>query len=568
MILAKRKIGLTIGLLTAALAGLVVVQAYLLRSAFDLKERVFRSSVQSALTAVPRMLETTEAVASVLQGLSAPGADSLRTAACRPPASEKARGDSSRSRSITAKTVLMQRSNDAGAECGEGSAVVVALGEEGPNGRSLRVRLGLDSLPARRTPEQILCFLRPAPDSLAVYGSEVAGPAGSESGRGAPGVPAVGGAARRSMVERIMIDLLELNREPFMERFSMAQIDSAVGASLREAGIGLQFATGVLQVGADTLVAVSDEHYRTQLERSPFRATLFPLEFAPPLHEVTVHFPQARAHLWFQIWPLLASALLFTLIVVYCFVQALRTIAAQQRFAAQIIDFVNNMTHEFKTPISTIALASEAIARREVEADPVTVQRYNRMIGDENRRMRAQVEKILQMAQLERGDFRLTLEEIDIHAVLARALAGFALQIEQRRGTIERDLAATRTTVRGDNVHLAGVIGNVLDNAIKYSPGPPMIGVRTRNDDGWVVITISDRGVGIDDAYQARVFEKYFRCPTGERHDVKGFGLGLSYVKLLIEAHQGRVELDSRVGEGTRVTLRLPLAGTGASDGS
>jgi len=471
MILAKRKIGLTVALLTASLAGLVVVQAYLLRSAFDLKERVFRSSVQSALTAAPKKLEATETAAHVVRRCSAP--------------------DSAEAGPVAARVILMRR------------------------------------------------------ETLAE-----------------------GGAARQTMVESIMGDLLAVDREPITERFSIAELDSVVGVSLREAGIGLRFATGVVPAGRDSLVAVSDERYREELRHSDFRASLFPLELVPPLHQLVVHFPQKRMHLWLQIWPSLAAALLFTLIVVYCFVQAIRTIGAQQRFATQIVDFVNNMTHEFKTPISTIALASEAIARSDVEADLTTVQRYNRMIGDENRRMRAQVEKILQMAQLERGDFQLTLEEVDVHAVIARAVEGFMLQIEQRRGTLARDLGATRTLVRGDIVHLTGVIGNLLDNAIKYSPGPPSIGVHTRNDDAGVIVTISDHGAGIGDEYHGRVFEKYFRCPTGERHDVKGFGLGLSYVKLLIEAHGGRVELDSRVGEGTRVTLRLPLAETGAATGS
>ncbi len=492
MLLAKRKISLTIALLTASLAGLVIVQAYLLRSAFDLKERVFRGGVQAALFSVPRKLEATEAAAHVRRRFSWTGPDSV-AAACASalgstPPGQSAPGDSARIGPIAARAILLR--HDVAAEAG---------------------------------------------------------------------------SAKRELVERIMVDLLAVNREPIVERFGIARIDSAVGISLREAGIGLEYAAGLVRVAEDTLIAVSDERYRAELQRSDLRASLIPLEFAPPFHQVVVHFPRGRAHLWLQIWPLLAAALVLTLIVVYCFAQAIRTIAEQQRFATQIVDFVNNMTHEFKTPISTIALASEAIARREVEANLATVQRYNRMIGDENRRMRAQVEKILQVAQLERGDFRLALEELDLHVVISRAMEGFALQIERRRGTIAHDFAATRSLVRGDRVHLTGIIDNLLDNAAKYSPGPPEISVGTHNDNDWVVVTISDRGEGIDATHLGRVFEKYFRCPTGERHDVKGFGLGLSYVKLLTEAHRGRVDLDSRLGEGTRVTLRLPLAGTGAA---
>jgi two-component system phosphate regulon sensor histidine kinase PhoR len=518
MILAKRKIGFAIALLTASLAGLVVVQAYLLWAAVDLKERVFRNSVQAALTAAAHKLEAAEVVDHVYQQVYAPGADSGRGDPLAESFRWKVRRDSLCTGIIASRAILVQDPDGANGQHAGGGKVIVAF------------------TGGAQVPESALV--------------------------------AAADSAKRSMVERVMVDLFAQSRAPITERFSIARIDSAVGASLQEAGIGLAFATGLRRAADDSLVAVSDERYREELGRSGFRASLFPLEFVQPFHELTVHFPQARAHLWLQIWPLLACSLLFTLIVVYCFAQAIRTIAAQQRFAEQIVGFINNMTHEFKTPISTIALATEAIARPEVEADAITVRRYNLMIGDENRRMRAQVEKILQMAQLERGDFQLTLEEVDVHAIITRALGGFALRIEQRRGTLARDLAAARTTVRGDRVHLEGVIGNLLDNAIKYSAGPPEIGVRTSNDGSWIVITISDHGAGIPAEYHARVFEKYFRCPTGERHDVKGFGLGLSYVKLLTGAHGGRVDLESRVGEGTRVTLRLPLSGTDAGSGS
>ncbi len=510
MVLARRKLGITVGLLTAALAGLVAVQAYLLKNAVELREHVFRTSVHAALAAVPRRFEATEAVNHARRWVQVAVFDSAQARPDEPPARWMAVHDSAVSVGSERREIL-----------------VACAGE-------------VDSL----TEQKVVLRFAGTPSEKAL----------------AETLMAVSGTARRELVERILGDLAAAGRAPIGERLTPARLDSALTAGFREAGINLPFAFGLLRAENDSLVTLSAERYRDEVRRSPFRVSLFPLELAPPFHALAVHFPGVRAHLWLQIWPLLLSSLLFTLVVVYCFVQAIRTIAAQQRFASQIVGFVNNMTHEFKTPISTIALASEAIGRREVRDDPETVQRYNRMIGDENRRMRAQVEKILQMAQLERGDFALAFETLDLHEILTRALDAFALQIEQRRGRLRRDLAARRSRVRGDAVHLAGVIGNLVDNAVKYSAGPPDIDVRTRDEDGWLLVTVADRGVGIDDRYRERVFEKYFRCPTGERHDVKGFGLGLSYVKLLTEAHGGRVELHSRAGEGTQVTLRLPLA--------
>jgi two-component system phosphate regulon sensor histidine kinase PhoR len=233
----------------------------------------------------------------------------------------------------------------------------------------------------------------------------------------------------------------------------------------------------------------------------------------------------------------------------------------QRRFAGRLVDFINNMTHEFKTPISTISLAGEAIGKPEVISDTDKVNRFNAVIRDETDRMKKQVDKILQMAILEKGDFKLEKTDVDVHEILKKSVENISLMVEKRNGSLRTDFDARYAEIEADRVHLASVIHNVLENAAKYCEEDPEITISTENTGDDIVIGIADNGPGIDPAEVKQVFDKYYRVPSGNRHDVKGFGLGLSYVKLIVEAHGGTVNMESEPGKGTRVSIRLPLRG-------
>jgi two-component system phosphate regulon sensor histidine kinase PhoR len=204
-------------------------------------------------------------------------------------------------------------------------------------------------------------------------------------------------------------------------------------------------------------------------------------------------------------------------------------------------------------------LASKAIARPDILPDSDRVLRYNEIIHDENSRMKQQVDKILQMAVLEDGDYELNLVPLDVHGVIQKAVENIALQVERKGGKIRCKLEAESHMLSADAVHLANIIYNLLDNANKYSPEEPHIEVTTRNADGLLKISIHDEGIGMKEEDASRAFEKYFRVPTGNQHDVKGFGLGLSYVKLMVEAHNGEVSISSSPGKGTTVDLSFPM---------
>lgn len=374
------------------------------------------------------------------------------------------------------------------------------------------------------------------------------------------------GEQRSAFIQKVVGELVFQETRPIEERLSRNLLDSLLVKNLAQVEIDLKPEYGVSILGVDSLIFVSKDQIspqdRQSLQVSDFKAQLFPLDLSTEAHALALHFPGQRGYLVRQIGPLLGASLLFVALIVISFGMVMGRVGQQRRFANRLVDFINNMTHEFKTPISTVALASEAIDRQDILDQPVALHRYNRMIQEENRRMHGQVEKILQIAQLERGDFQLNLTQVDFHQLATGVAETFALQIEKSGGVLNLDLSAEQYHVQGDRLHLTNVLSNLIDNAIKYSTGAPAIKLTTRNSGPNIFVDVSDQGQGIPRSEQHLVFDKYYRCPTGNRHDVKGFGLGLSFVRLLVDAHGGSVGLDSTVGQGTRVTLNLPLDST------
>jgi two-component system phosphate regulon sensor histidine kinase PhoR len=222
-------------------------------------------------------------------------------------------------------------------------------------------------------------------------------------------------------------------------------------------------------------------------------------------------------------------------------------------------DFINNMTHEFKTPIATINLAVEAIKNPKVFEDHEKVSRYLDMIRDENKRMHAQVENVLRISKLEKNQLDITKEPLDVHEVIQNAIGHVQLIVMDRGGYIHTQLNAAQTRVLANEVHLGNVLVNILDNAIKYSPEAPKIDVTTSVLKNTIQIAIKDQGAGMAKAVLKRIFEKFYREPTGDIHNVKGHGLGLAYVKSIVEDHQGEVYAESEKGKGSTFFIKLPL---------
>ena len=223
-------------------------------------------------------------------------------------------------------------------------------------------------------------------------------------------------------------------------------------------------------------------------------------------------------------------------------------------------DFVNNMTHELKTPISTISLASQMISDKTIPLEQKNLTHISKIIDTESKQLGYQVERVLQMAIFDQGQLKFKHEEIDIHDVVETVAQNFLIQIEKRKGKITFLPNAEDSRIIGDDIHITNVISNLLENAVKYTTKTPEIEITSSNKEKYLVLSIKDNGIGISKDNQKRIFDKFFRVPTGNIHNVKGFGLGLSYVKLIIEQHNGKIEVKSDLNRGTQFDIHLPLS--------
>jgi two-component system phosphate regulon sensor histidine kinase PhoR len=364
---------------------------------------------------------------------------------------------------------------------------------------------------------------------------------------------------KKQMVSRVMDKMILADRIPIEKRIKGSEIDSLLKINFKNYGISIDYNYGVITELKDSAKMVLGTANEEALRKSELRALLYPSDIYPVKNFLSVVFPGSRYFLYKQILPQLILSVLFLLIIIGGFIYTIRIIFLQKKFGGLIIDFINNMTHEFKTPISTIALASEAIIQPEIHNDEVKLKKYNDIIRDENSRMKQQVDKILQMAVLEQGDYELNLAAVDLHELINNAVGNISVRIEDRGGKLETNLSASRHRIKGDAVHLINIINNILDNAIKYSPEGVHIIVQTHNEDDRIILSFIDDGIGIAGDDLNRVFDKYFRVPTGNLHDTKGFGLGLSYVKLMVEGHNGDIKIKSKPGAGTTVDISFPV---------
>ena len=230
----------------------------------------------------------------------------------------------------------------------------------------------------------------------------------------------------------------------------------------------------------------------------------------------------------------------------------------EKKISEHTTDFLNNMTHEFKTPLTNIALAGKMIIKDPAVNPEDKIKHYSEIILEENEKLRLQVEQVLSMTALERGEIPLQKTELDFHELIHESLKYISIQIENKQGNIKLNLDAERPVVMGDRTHLTNALCNLVDNAIKYSREKPELTIQTSNTGQNLIVVISDEGIGIEKEYQKKVFDKFFRVPTGDVHDVKGFGLGLAYIKKIVELHGGTIELQSEKGKGTTFTITFP----------
>jgi two-component system phosphate regulon sensor histidine kinase PhoR len=295
-----------------------------------------------------------------------------------------------------------------------------------------------------------------------------------------------------------------------------------------------------------------------RLINSPHQIPLVGFE-DPEFHVLAAYFPGQQNMIFKKLVNWVFVSVLFAIILIVGFPVSLYIFNRQKKLTDMKTDFINNMTHEFKTPIATISLASEMLMKKTVQLNQEKTRRYASIIFDENTRLQNHVEQILSVSLLERGHFRLKKKEVDIHELLLEITEKFSLTVNERGGKLITHLTAEKHIIDADRTHLTSVFTNLLDNANKYSPAKPLINVSTQSTEDGLIISIEDHGSGISLENQQQVFNKLYRVPTGNIYTVKGFGIGLYYVKTIVEAHGGHIILKSELNKGSRFDVYLPF---------
>lgn len=355
------------------------------------------------------------------------------------------------------------------------------------------------------------------------------------------------------------LDNLSEQRKEYQpsELLDSSIIHTFISEELEKEGVRLNFFFGIYFPFTGKIVFCDTTKQKNNLLHSDFVYNLFPnFQLSKPVY-LMMHFPGHKNYLYSRLGWMLLMSLFLTMLLIWSFYFITRNIYRQKKLDEMKNDFINNMTHEFKTPVSTISLACEALHDKDVEKSTDVVDDYLKIIEQENKRLGQLAEQILQTAVIDKGHLYLYFETVNFHDLIRMIVENYQPAIDQHSGKIATKLLAADAEILGDKTHLYNMISNLVDNAIKYSDKMPDIEMITRSDDNSVTFSIQDRGVGISKANQKKIFQKLYRVPTGNIHNVKGFGLGLSYVKYVVERHSGNVRVESELNKGSRFIITL-----------
>jgi len=365
--------------------------------------------------------------------------------------------------------------------------------------------------------------------------------------------------------------------ENLLESIDIKNLDIYLKKELLIQGIDLNYEYGVYSIQEKAYIIENGSYSAVigDTTKSSNVAAMNPLykaEFVIPLFadaitdpgHINLFFPTKKRFIWSSVMPILISSIIFTALILICFSYTVYVILRQKKVSEMKTDFINNMTHEFKTPIATISLASDSILSPSILSNTDKVKRFIGIIKQENSRMLSQVEKVLQMAQIEKEDATLKYMSVDINDLVSDAVINAELKVQAKGGHISMNLEADPSVISCDPTHISNIINNLLDNAEKYTPENPQILITTKTVKDGIDIAIHDNGIGMSRESLKHIFEKFYRVHTGNLHNVKGFGLGLSYVKAIVEAHEGRVSVKSEFGKGSTFSFFLPTRSTNA----
>lgn len=366
---------------------------------------------------------------------------------------------------------------------------------------------------------------------------------------------------KTEMVNDLFDELISINvYKDYKPKFDSLMLDSILREQLAAYGINAKYEYFV----TNKLTNIKNKAwYRDVIRDCDSAGCYFKINLSPNNVFVTpqylsVKFPNQKNYLLQTMWAMLVVSGMVILILIVAFYYTIGTISRQKKLSAIKNDFISNMTHEFKTPISTISLAAEMLNDESVAKTPEKQHRFVKMIRDENKRLSILVESILQTSILDKGEFKLKRSDNDVHEIINNAIQNTQLLIDQRHGTISKQLDAVKHVIYADKVHLTNIIFNLIDNAVKYTKDNPNIIVFTKDTPEGIEISVKDNGIGISKDNIRKIFEKFYRVPTGNVHNVKGFGLGLSYVQAVVQKHNGTIHVESELGKGSTFKIVMP----------
>ena len=524
-----------IALMSMALLGLVFIQFYWIDSAISLKEDEFRQKVHIAMNRVVKDLEKIEALEKFRQhqatkrlihkkmhrrkqAILKHQRNNRKTSSVLPGYSIRPMNDSRES-----VIIEEQLSKDS-------STRIISRQFTGDNfsGASVQIDINMGEALGAKTPEV---------DSLIDMKID----------------------HRAAMIDDIFFDLMQndilLN---IHDRLHITMLDSMLKQRLKEEMIDTEMRFGVFDYFGRLVEGMGlseDEH---ELRTSMYKARLFPNDFFGDPFFLSLSFPNQKNFLLKSMGFTLSISTLFILLIIGAFAYTIQVIQSQKQLSIIKNDFINNMTHELKTPISTISLACEALSDESLSKDKLKKNKFLQMISQENKRLGSLVQNVLESSIWDKSDFKMNLERMALHDVINHTAETTEIQINQKQGELTLDLRAVQNEINGDQVHLTHVVNNLIDNALKYGGVKPFIHISTSNEDGYLILNIKDNGIGISKEHLKKIFDKFYRIPKGNLHNVKGFGLGLNYVLNVINAHHGTIEVKSSVGKGSTFTIRFP----------
>jgi len=357
-------------------------------------------------------------------------------------------------------------------------------------------------------------------------------------------------------MEQLISEYQNKNHPP-EKRLNLESLYITLFNELKNNGILQPFEFGVIDTKKKSLLPYRSANFKYEKIDSLYRVNLFPNDVLQKKYELVVQFPFKTNFITSSLSALVAASVFFTIIILITFTYSFYMMVRQKKVSEIKSDFINNMTHEFKTPIATIQLAADAISNPKIIEQKDKILHFSRIIKEENKRMNNQVENVLQMALLDNRDFRLRLVKTDINRLVRKAVENISLQVEKRGGSIECFPMATDSDFMVDELHFTNVIYNLLDNAMKYSTDAPEITIETENWENCIKISVEDKGIGMSREVKKKIFDKFYRAQSGNIHNIKGFGLGLSYVKAIIDACNGQIRVMSEEGQGSKFEILL-----------